>query len=448
MTFSGARGAGMSGTGLRRVAAAAGVAAVLLAAQAFGDWPEFRGPGGAGHAAAKGLPVRWSESENIAWKTPLEGLGWSSPVVWKGRVYLTTAVPQPQPRAVAAAAGEAEPADQVKAAKAADHSLRLACLDAESGRLLWEKELFRTTGPVQIHPKNSHASPTPLVSDDRIFVHFGPHGTACTTLEGDVVWQRTLAYAPQHGSGGSPAIVGDVLVLCCDGSDVQYVTGLDRRTGEVRWKRDRDTDPKKGFSFSTPLVLTLDGRTQAVCPGSDAVFAYDPATGEEIWRVDYPGGYSVVPRPVFGAGLVVLGSGYDRPVLYGIDPTGQGNVTETHVRWKLDRGAPNTPSAVVVGDEVYCVSDNGVATCLDARTGAEHWRQRLGGNYSASPLHADGLVYFQNESGEAVVVRAGKAFEEVARNQLGDKERTFASYAVVGRSFIVRSEKAVYRVGR
>ena len=403
----------------------AGAVVCVAAPPTAADWTEFRGGDGSGHAAAKGLPVRWSESDNIAWKTPLDGLAWSSPVVAAGRIYLTTAVEQET-----------------------DHSLRLLCLDAASGKVAWDKELFRTAGPLRIHPKNSHASPTPIIRDGRIYVHFGPHGTAATTLDGEVVWQRKLEYAPQHGNGGSPAVAGDVLVICCDGSDVQYVVGLDRKTGEIRWKRDRDTEPKKGFSFSTPLVLELDGRKQVICPGSDAVFAYEPASGDEIWRVDYPGGYSVIPRPVFGAGLVFLSSGYDRPVLYAIDPTGRGNVTTTHVRWKLDRGAPNTPSAVVVGDEVYCVSDNGVASCLDARTGTEHWRERLGGNYSASPLVADGLIYFQNESGEAIVVKAGKTFEEVARNQIGEKDRTYASYAVDGRSFLIRSEKAIYRVGR
>jgi outer membrane protein assembly factor BamB len=389
-----------------------------------GEWTEFRGPGGAGHAP-DGLPVRWSETENVVWKAPIEGLGWSSPVVSRGRVYLTTATQ----------AGD-------------DTSLRLVCLDAATGATRWNKELFKRTGVPRMHKKNSHASPTPIVDGEKIYVHFGPHGTACTTLDGDVVWQCQLEYEPTHGTGGSPALAGDTLVICCDGSDVQYVVGLDAASGDIRWKKDRETTPKKGFSFATPAVITVGGRRQAVCPGSDAVFAYDPQTGETIWRVDYPGGYSVVPRPVFGAGLLYLGSGYDKPVVHAIDPGGSGNVTDTHVRWKMDKSAPNTPSVLCVGDEVYCVSDNGIATCVDARTGAEHWRQRLGGNYSASPTHAGGLVYFQSEAGEAVVVKAGKTFEEVARNQIGGGERTFASYAVDDGAFLIRTESALYRVGK
>ena len=406
------------------------VAMAMLSAgvtESRAEWPQFRGPDGQGHALVKGLPLRWSETEGIAWKTPIAGVAWSSPVVSRDRVYLTTAK-------------ETEPA--------AGRSLCLVCLDARTGAVLWDKELFKQSAEVKIHKKNSHASPTPVVSGEHVFVHFGTHGTACTTRDGDVVWKQTLEYAPQHGSGGSPALAGDTLVICCDGADVQYVVGLDRGTGAIRWKTKRDTTPKKGFSFSTPLVIEVDGVTQAICPGSDAVFAYEPKTGDEIWRVDWPGGYSVVPRPVFGAGLVFMSSGYDKPVLYAIDPRGRGNVTATHVRWRMDRGAPNTPSVVVVGDEVYCVADSGVATCLDARTGTEHWKERLGGNFSSSPLHADGLVYFQNEAGEAIVVRAAKTFEEVARNRLGGEDRTFASYAVDGQSLLIRTESALYRVGR
>ncbi len=398
--------------------------ACSMAARA--EWPQFRGPDGGGHASATGLPTRWGETENVAWKTAVEGLGWSSPVVHDDRVYVTTATPM----------------------GAEEQSLCLVCLDARTGAERFRKELFRQSGAVPMHKKNSHASPTPVIDGSNVFVHFGPHGTACVTLDGDAVWKTTLDYQPVHGNGGSPALAGDVLVISCDGGDRQYVVGLDRKSGDIRWKTDRETKPKKGFSFATPLVLTASGIQQVVCPGSDAVFSYDPQTGQEIWRVDYPDGYSVTPRPVFGAGLVFVSSGYDKPVLYAIDPTGKGNVTATHVKWRMDRGAPLTPSVLVVGDELYCVADNGVACCVDARTGTERWRERLGGNFSASPLHAGGLVYFQNESGEAIVVKAGTTFEEVARNQLGSGERTFASYAVDGKSFLIRSETGVYRIGK
>jgi outer membrane protein assembly factor BamB len=432
---------------LLALAIAGGDLAVHGVAQA--DWPQFRGPDGCGDAGTDGLPTRWSETDNIAWKTPIAGLAWSSPVVRGGRIFLTTAVPLEEPEASRdQPAGGNPPPDGAGGPPRGPQSLGLLCLDAASGREVWRRELFRQTAGAAIHKKNSHASPTPVIQGDRIYTHFGPHGTACVTLAGEVLWKRTIPYSPTHGNGGSPALAGNTLVICCDGSDEQFVVGLDTNSGQDRWRTPRDTSPAKGFSFATPLVCDVAGSTQVVCPGSDAVFAYDPATGSERWRVDYPGGYSVTPRPVFGCGLVYVSSGYDKPVLYAIDPSGRGNVTESHVRWRMDRAAPLTPSVVVVGDELYCVADNGVATCLDARSGVEHWRERLGGNFSASPLHAGGIVYFQDENGTAILVRAAKHFEELGRSTVGDGDRTFASYAVVDRSLLIRSESALYRVGR
>lgn len=396
----------------------------IAVAPVWADWPQFRGPAGIGHTETIGLPVNWSESEHVAWKTEIPGLAWSSPVIRGRNVYLTTAVET----------GEEE------------RSLRLVCLNVDTGELLWNKELFTQSGKVEIHKKNSHASPTPVIDGEHLYVHFGPHGTACTTLGGDIVWKQKLEYSPTHGNGGSPALAGNLLIICCDGRDRQYVVALDKQTGEIRWKTDRETSPTKGFSFATPLVLTINGRQQAICPGSDAVFAYDAATGETIWRVDYPDGYSVIPRPVYGNGLVFVCSGYNKPVMYAIDPTGTGNVTETHVKWTLDRGAPHTPSLLLVGEELYCVADNGIASCLDAKTGEVHWQERLGGNFSASPLYAEGRIYFQNETGEGTVVKAGKDFEIIARNALDAEQRTFASYAVHGKSLLIRSETALYRI--
>src|SRR5215831_17203486 len=237
------------------------------------DWPEFRGPTGQGHAAAKDLPVEWGKDKNVAWTAPIPGLGWSSPVVVAGRVYLTTAVP-------------------VKEGNKGDQSLRAICLDANSGKILWQKEVFhqdgRTAPPIQ--SKNSHASPTPLVHDGKLYVHFGHQGTACLDLTGKVLWRNTeLKYKPVHGNGGTPVVAGDKLIFSCDGGDEAYVAGLDRSTGKVAWKTPRDVTVPKMFSFSTPLVVAVDGKEQVISPGSGAVMAYDPATGREIWRVSYRG---------------------------------------------------------------------------------------------------------------------------------------------------------------
>ena len=396
----------------------------------WGDWPQFRGRAGDGHATDGPLPVRWSETENVRWKTPIPGLGWSSHVVHGGHIFLTTAVPQ---------AGDDELQD-----------LQLVCLDLAGGGVSFTTTLFEQRGPVQMHKKNSHASPTPLVSDGRVYVHFGPHGTACTTLDGKPIWKQTLSYKPVHGSGGSPVLIGDTLVVSCDGGDEQYVVGLDCANGEVRWKTKRDTSPQKGFSFATPLALSAavagTDRDQVICPGSDAVFAYDPSTGDTIWQFDYPGGYSVIPKPVFGNGLVYVCSGYDKPAVYAIKPDGSGNVTASHLAWKLDRGATHTPSLLLDGTELYLVTDGGVAACLNALTGEEYWRERLGGNFSASPLLANGLIYFQNETGEATVVQAGAEFMEVSRNVIGGGERTFASYGVAPGTLLIRSETSLYAI--
>lgn len=435
------------------VSVVVGLVGAIASAATLADWPQFRGPDGCGHSAASGLPSRWSETDNVVWKATIEGLAWSSPVVRRDRVLLTTAVTITDKSTPPSTEGEQStrtpssdaPTKGVPSKEA--QSLGIVCLDAANGGEVWRRELFRQEAGVPIHNKNSHASPTPIIEGDRVFVHYGPHGTACVGLDGEIIWKRTLPYSPTHGNGGSPALAGDTLVICCDGSDDQFVVGLDAQNGMERWRTPRDTKPSRGFSFATPLVIEVEGASQVVCPGSDAVFAYDPADGKEIWRVDYPGGYSVAPRPVYGCGLVFVASGYDKPVLYAIDPAGRGNLTETGVRWKLDRNAPLTPSVLVVGDELYCVADNGVAICLDARTGKEHWRERLGGNFSASPLHAGGVVYFQDEQGTAILVKASTTFEEIGRNTIGGGDRTFASYAVDGRSFLIRTESALYKIG-
>lgn len=398
-----------------------------MASSARGDWPEFRGPTGQGVAAEAKVPTHWSDSENVAWKVEVPGLAWSSPTIVGNRIFLTTAVEIP---------GESK-----------SYSLEALALDKKTGRPLWTRKLFQHAADVQIHSKNSHASPTPLVADGVVYVHFGPHGTAALTLEGEVIWTNTeLTYSPQHGNGGSPALAGEVLVLCCDGTDQQFVAGLDRQTGTIRWKTDRDTSPTKGFSFSTPLLLTINGRTQAICPASDAVFAYAPETGEEIWRCRYADGYSVVPRPVYAGGVVFVCTGYNKPKLLAIDPTGTGDVTETHLRWELDKGVPHNPSVVALGEELYLVSDGGIASCVDLKSGKVQWQERLGGKFSASLLAAGGHVYFQDEHGKAIVVRAGKTFEKVAENEFVKDERTFASYAVDGGALFIRSEKHLFRI--
>ncbi|HWB11583.1 MAG TPA: PQQ-binding-like beta-propeller repeat protein [Pirellulales bacterium] len=388
---------------------------ILPQAAGAGDWPQFRGPDGQGHAEQQGLPEEWSETKNISFKSPVPGRGWSSPVIAGGRIWLTTALDE-------------------------GHSLHAVCLDESDGRVLHDVEVFQVAEPGTIHKKNSYASPTPILDGDRVYVHFGDLGTACLATDGAIIWKTNeLTYRHGHGPAGSPVLYNDLLIVSCDGTDVQYVAALDKQTGEVRWK-----SPRKGrMAYSTPLVINVAGEDQLVSTGGDQVVAYEPATGREIWWVRYDG-YSEVPRPAYGQGLVFLASGYDTPWLYAVRPDGRDDVTDTHVAWRLQRGAPLNPSPLIIGEELYLVSDQGIASCLDAKTGEKHWQKRVPGNYSASPLLADGKIYLTNEEGLTTVIRPGKEYRELAANQIeGD---TLASLAVSGKALFLRSATHLYRI--
>lgn len=404
------------------------VAIPAVSARAAADeWPQFRGPTGQGLSTATNVPVEWDTSKNVAWKVPVPGRGWSSPVLADGRLYLTTAV-------------DAEGGSTV---------LRVMCLDPNDGKVAWDTEVFRPDPAAVkvIHAKNSPASATPIVAGDRLYAHFGHLGTAALDLAGKVVWrQESLKFQSVHGNGGSPALVnGETLVFNCDGGADPFIAALDARSGDVKWKTPRNVPTPRPFSFSTPLAIEVGGATQVVSPASGMVAAYDPATGTELWRVRTGTGYSVVPRPAFAHGLLFVSSGYDEAVLYAIKAEGaKGDATDTHVAWQTGKGAPNTPSVVVAGNEAYYVADNGIATCADARSGKVHWTERLDGDFSASPVAADGRVYFQNEEGIGYVVRASTSFELLAENDL--EERSLASYAVADGALFVRTEKHFWKI--
>ncbi len=391
------------------------------AAAAAQDWPQFRGPDGQGRSGVARAPLKWSDtSANITWKAPIEGLGWSSPVLLDGRIWLTTATE-------------------------AGLCLRAVCFDAKTGRELQNVELFRRAQAPHIQSKNSHASPTPILDGDRVYVHFGTHGTACLSREGKVLWRQELRYQDVHGSGGSPVLERDLLIFSCDGSDQQFVVALDRDTGKIRWKAARPENTYfKKFAFSTPLVIDAGGARQVVSPGASGVSGYDAATGRALWHVKYVGGYSTVPRPVFGHGLIFLATGFDTPGFLAIRAGGQGDVTDTHVAWRLGPGAPLTPSALLVGEELYLVSDQGIATCLEARTGKVHWQERLGGTFSASPLLAAGRIYLQDEKGGTTVLKPGKVYSLLQKNQV--KGRTFASPAPIEGAFFLRTDTHLLRI--
>ena len=393
------------------------IVSFFLSIQAFAeDWPEFRGPTGQGISDERGLPLTWSESKNVKWKTAIPGKGWSSPAILGDRIWLTTAT------------------DDGK-------SLRVICVDRNSGAITQNIEVFRIKNLGPMSPKNSLASPTPVLDGDRVYLHFGAHGTACLTQTGEIVWKTRLEYDNgQHGPGGSPVLYENLLIVSCDGLDIQYVVALDKLTGKTKWKKMR-----QGYqAYTTPLVVRTPAGDQVISPGALRAIAYEPRTGNEIWNVRYGDGFSNVPRPVYGNGLVYICTGFQEPSMLAVRIDGRGDVTKSHVAWTLKRGVPLTPSPLLLGDELYMMNDGGIASCVDAKTGTELWRARINGNFSASPIYADGRIYFLSEEGLTVVIAPGRKFQALATNQLDGE--TLASMAVSGGSIFVRSRTHLYRV--
>lgn len=392
------------------------------------NWPEFRGPTQQGHADATGLPVEWSEQQNVKWKTPIPGEGWSSPVIWGDQIWMTTATEE-------------------------GHSLRAVCVNKNTGKVVHDVEVFR---PQELEPKNelnSFASPTPVVEDGRVYVSFGDYGSACLdTATGKTVWTtQDLKLDHQEGPGSSPVLYKDYFVLHCDGRDVQYVVALDKRTGKIAWKTNRTTDfgnsttPDYKKAFCIPLILQGKGGRgdEMISVGASRAFCYDPADGREIWACAIPG-FSNVPRPVAGHGMVYLCTGYMQPQLWAVRLGGEGDITNTHVAWKFTEGVPAKPSILLVGNEIYMVSDSGIARCIDAKTGAEIWKKRIEGTYTASPIFADGRIYFPSEKGLTTVIKPGRAFELLAENELDG--RLMASPAVSGKGMYLRTDTHLYRI--
>ena len=411
---------------MRSLAIAFLITGVVVQPLSAADWHQFRGPQGQGHADADNLPTRWSETENVVWKAAIPGNGHSSPIVVNNQIWLTSAEEK-------------------------GRSLRAICVDRKGGKIIHNVELFRRDNAGPLHGKNSFATPTPLVEKDRVYIHFGQRGTACLSNSGDVIWKApALRYAQPYSGASTPILFKNLLILTCDGTDAQFLVALNKQTGKVVWKTVRThfkkrTTPLPLMAYSTPLIVTVDGVPQVVSSAADHAAAYDARTGREIWWLRYDG-FSAVARPVTWRGLVFLQGFEDvsKVKLYAIRPNGKGEITKTHVEWKLGRGAPFVPSPLVVGDELYIINDAGIAICLDAKTGKQHWKKRLGGNHSASPLYGDGKIYCFNEQGVISVLVPGKKFHQLAKNKLADG--IIASPAAAGRALYIRTKSHLYRI--
>jgi len=399
----------------------------LAAAEENQNWPQFRGPRCDGTTDQAGLPLKWSETSNVVWKTPIDGKAWSSPVVWGSQVWMTNA-----------------PAD--------GKAMYAVCVDAGSGKIVHNVKLWDVAKPETCNAMNSYASPTPCLAKGRVYVHFGTYGTACLdAATGKVLWQRHDLHCDHaQGPGSSPLLDGGKLYLIFDGMDVQFVIALDAATGETVWKTDRNIkfpndngDVHK--AYSTPLIIDTPTGRQLVANGAEFSIAYDPNTGKELWRVNYPGGFSTASRPVFVAGLVLVNSGFSRPRVLAVRPDGHGDVTKTHVAWTLERGGANKPSPVVVDGRVYFVHDSGTLVCCDGKTGDVLWRDRIGGAFSASPIAAPGRIYFFDDRGTTTVIEPGdKEMKVLATNKLD--AGCMATPAVCGKALIVRTKTHLYRI--
>lgn len=416
------------------------------------EWPQWRGPRGQGHAATSDLPLTWSETQNVAWKSKIPGRGWSSPVIAEGVVWMTTAMEE--------AASAEEKAKRLRTNTGSQPltvsdrvSFHAIGVDLDTGQVLHNVELFHQEDPQWVHAINTYASPTPVISRGTLFCHFGTFGTAAVDAgKGKVLWtNRDHPIMHENGPGASPIVWEDLVIFHCDGSDRQFITALDRQTGEVVWKTDRSGKLHENVqlkkAYSTPVIMTVGGGDVLVSPAADWLYGYDLASGKELWKMNYGVlGFSIVARPVVRDDMLYLSTCYTDAQMLAVRLRGPAGTGSQQIVWRYKKQVPNVPSPLLVGDQLYFVSDNGIATCLDAASGALLWVKRLGGQFVASPLYAEGQIYFFNREGETFVVGADRDFRQVARNKLNSG--IWASPAAVDRSLVVRTEEALYRLQR
>ena len=404
------------------------------------DWPEFRGPWGNGYAATLGnnkpigLPLHWSETENIKWKTEIPYRGWSTPVVLGNQVWLTTATED-------------------------GHDFFVLRMDADTGKIRFNEKLFHCDNPEPLgNAVNGYASPSPAIEPGRVYVHFGCYGTACLDTETcKVLWQRQdLPCRHYRGPASSVVLFENLVILTMDGADLQYLVALDKQTGKTVWKTNRSVkfNDAEGFqkfakdgdlrkAHSTPFIVNVNGQPQMFSPGAKAAYAYDPRTGRELWKVHFVA-WSAAPRPLYHQGRCLFITGSGATELWAVRLGGQGDVTDTHVAWKFDKHVARTASPVIVDDLLYMVSDGGDVTCLEVATGKEVWKEKIGGNYAASPIYADGRFYFANQQSKTTILKPGRTCEILATNTL--EKGCMASPAVSGKALFLRTKACLYRI--
>ncbi len=427
---------------MRTCAAVLLLSFLSLIAFAGDDWPDFRGPWRDGRATAPGqtnllgLPLHWSETENVKWKTAIPFRGWSSPVIANGQIWLTTATLD-------------------------GHDFFAVCVEQATGKILFDQKIFHHDNPESLGAAanfNCYASPSPVLEPGRVYVSFGSYGTACLdTASFKVLWQRDdLPCRHFRGPGSSPILWDNLLILTMDGIDVQYTAGLDKKTGATVWKTDRtanwnDLDasgrPAGGGdfrkAFSTPIIIDAGGVPQMLSIGTKAAYGYDPATGRELWKMPDTE-FSPATRPLFDQGLAIFATGNGKAQLMAVRPDGHGELPESAVVWRSARAVPNRTSGTIDDGLLYMVNEGGIASCTQTADGAQVWRERIGGEYSASVLYGDGRIYCFSQEGKSTVLKAGRTFEALATNQLAGG--FMASPAVSGSALYLRTKTDLYRI--
>lgn len=403
-------------------------ATCLCSAPSHADWPDWRGPTADGHSDATGLPLHWSETENIAWKTAIHDNGHSTPVVLDDQIWLTTA-------------------------KEDGTVLYAVCVDLDSGAVLHDITVFEVAEPQRIHPLNTYATPSAAIEQGRVYVHYGSLGTACIdTQSGEVLWRRSdLNTDHMQGPVSSPVLFENMVIITVEGVDSQFIAALDKKTGETLWLYKRPEELYTGIqgvylkSYQTPVILEIGGQPQLVSNGALLVTGHNLQNGEEIWRARYKDD-STISRIVRGNGLLFVNTGGPPggTELWAIREGGHGDVTDSHVVWKMTEDAPHESSPVLVGDLLFCISDPGVLKCLEAATGTMVWSKPMESKYGASLLSVAGRIYLSNKKGKTTVIAPEREYKELATSQLDGE--LWTSPAVAGDSLLLRTKTHLYRI--
>lgn len=394
------------------------------------NWPRFRGPSGQGASTETGLPLTWSPTENIAWKAEIPGEGWSSPIVWNDSVFVTATT------------------DEGK-------SCRIICVNRKTGEVEWDREVFQQEVRHK-RPDNSHATSTPTTDGERVYATFSSGSMAAVGMDGEIAWvNHDVKFFSQHGLGASPIVHEDLVIMPFDGSspddetvgfkkgwDGAVLLAVDKATGKEKWRGQRGSSR---LAHVTPQVVTHDGAAQLVSAAGDVIQGHQLDTGKLIWTVRSKG-EGVTPSPVVGDKFIYTCSGFDDPTIRAVKFGGEGDVTATHLAWEQKRGVPSIASLAYAPPHVYSVTDKGVVSCFDAATGEFAWQHRIGGKHVASPVFADGRLYFLAEAdGETVVIEPGAEYKELARNTVG--ELCKGSIAVSQGNLFIRSDKHLFCIG-